>query len=106
AAFDVAHGFEILLDLPPVSGAEPLLQPRKAAADVVEHALLLLEPFGTYFRIRAVAISKQPLEHPPRIDLRRQRAARSTPRHRHVGARVARVAVPGERLRLETEFER
>ena len=35
-----------------------------------------------------------------------QRAGRPTPRHRHVRARVARVAVAGERLRLQPELER
>src|SRR5262249_61700775 len=106
AGSDVAPRREILLDLPPVAGAEALLQSGEAAADVVEHALLLLEPRRAHLRIGAVAVAEEPLEHGARIDLRRQRTVRSAPRHRHVRARVARVAIAGERLRLQTKLQR
>ncbi len=106
AALDVADRLEILLELALVAGADPHAQTRQAAGDVVEHALLVFEPGHAGGRVGAVALAEQPLEDGARIDFRRQRAGRSTPRHRHVGAGVAGVAVAGERLRLEAELER
>ncbi len=105
-ALDVADRFEIFGNLPPVADAQALLETRQARRDVVEHALLFLEPRGARLRVGAVAVAEQPLEHRTRIDFRGQRTARSTPRHRHVRAGVARVAIAGERLRLQPELER
>src|SRR6185295_19768898 len=98
--FDVADGLEILLELALVAAAQRHAQPRETAGDVVEHALLVFEPGHARAGVGAVAIAEQPLEDRPRIDFGRQRAGRSTPRHRHVGARITGVAIAGERLRL------
>src|SRR6185295_7399073 len=94
------------VDLPLVAGAHTALQPRQAAGDVVEHALLLFEPEGADLRVGAGAVAEQALEHRARVGFGRQWTARSAPRHRHVGAGVAGVAVAGERLRLQPELER
>ena len=103
---DVADGLEIFLELVFVAAAKRHAQPRETGGDIVEHAFLVLEPGQASGSIRAVAIPEQPLEDGPWIDLGRQRAGRSAPRHGHVRARVAGVAVTGERLRLQPELER
>ena len=103
---DVADRLEVFLELAFVIGAKSHAQPRETAGHVVEHAFLAFESGHPGAGIRAVAIPEQPLEDRPRIDFRRQRAGRSTPRHGHVRARVTGVAVTGERLRLEPELER
>ena len=106
AALDVAHRVEVFVELALVARADLALQPRDAAGHVIEDALLIVEPRAPRGRIGAVVIAEQALEHRARIDLGRQRAGFGPPRHRHVRAGVSRVAIAGERLRLEAELHR
>ena len=106
APLDVADRREVLVELPLVACAERPLKARQAGGDVIEHALLAFEPGHPVCRRGAFAVAEEALEHGARVDLAGQRAGLRAPRHRHVRARVARVAVAGERRLLERELER
>ena len=93
APLDPADRVEILGQLRAIGGRQSAAEARRFRIDRIEQALLLTRPRRAFFGVRAARIREQPLEHEPRIVLRRQRRARTGPAQRiRVRARVAGIA--------------
>ena len=109
ASFDLAGGFQILVDLPLVIGRQPRLQTGDLAHDDVEHASLLLRACAAYLGARITDIAKQAFEHRAGIRFPRHGGRRVRPRV--VQIRTAEAAVAGRHAidgvpALERELQR
>ena len=75
---DLADGVGVFAELALVAGTDVALQPREAAGDVIENALLISAgPCAR--RVSAFAVAEQPLEDRARVNLRWQRAGLRPP---------------------------
>ena len=93
AALDVANGFEVLVELDAVPGADAALQRRDPVADRVEDAAVGRNLRGARGPVGAAAAAEHPLEQDPRIVFHRQRRRRPAPRDRvRIGAAEPDVA--------------
>ena len=87
--------------------AKIAVEPRQAAAHVIEDAPLPFEHRQPRGGVCALAVAEEPLEDRARIVLNGQRRRLAAPGDGvGVGAAITAVAIAGELVRFDAEFER
>ena len=107
-ALDLADAREILVQLAAVLGIQLLRQRAGIVADEIQDRSLALLPMReASAALLRRAVAEQPLEHQPRIRLRRHRRRRRPPRNVElICAGIAAVATAGVPHGVARQFER